>query len=447
MLRCSATSILLVFVCVCASARTRPHYGGTLRVEIEGDPWNGADGLARRLVLDGITALDAEGKVRPALGTQWQSSDNNHRWQFQLRPGVHFQDGATLTSNSVVSALNLACPQNCPWNTIRPAGSLVIFTTDAPSPHLPELLARDEFLIAEPPAPEGPAPNGTVGTGPFAVKTAAGNTLTLAANDSCWQGRPFLDAIEIHSRRTVHDQWLDLGVSRADVVQVPPEGLREARQQQLTLGVSQPVSLLALVVSDSGALANPQLRAAIAQAVDRSALYNVIFQKQGEITASVLPQSLTGYAFLFPADRDLNRAHEIRGGLTAPQLTLAAEGNGAMQLAAQRLALNLHEAEFTVQITSNPQHADLILRKLPVVGAEPAATLENLLRSAGQYSPVAQQSPAALYRAEHDFLNRNTLVPLLDLPRAYATSGRVRDFTPRADGTPDLADVSLEDTP
>jgi peptide/nickel transport system substrate-binding protein len=446
-LRRFATSLFLVLVCICAWGRTRPHYGGTLRMEIEGDAWNGADGLARGLVLDGLTALDAEGNLRPALATEWESSDNDHRWQFRLRPGVHFQDGTALISNSVVSALNLACPQNCPWNAVRPAGSLVVFTTDLPSPHLPQLLARDEFLIAEPPAPESTAPIGIVGTGPFAVKTSANGVLTLAANDSCWQGRPFLDAVEIHSRRSVHDQWLDLSVGRADVVQVPPEMLREARQQQLTLAVSQPVSLVALEVSDSGALTNPQLRAAIAQAVDRSALYNVIFQKQGEVTAGLLPQSLTGYAFLFKTDRDLNKAHELRGGLSASQLTLSVEGNGAMQLAAQRLALNLHEAGFTVQVTPNVQHADLTLRKLPIVGAEPAAVLENLLRSAGQYAAVTQHTSDALYRAERDFLNLDTLIPLLDLPRAYASSARVRDFTLRADGTPDLADVSLEVAP
>jgi MarR-like DNA-binding transcriptional regulator SgrR of sgrS sRNA len=271
--------------------------------------------------------------------------------------------------------------------------------------------------------------------------------LLLQANESCWQGRPFADAIEIRAHRAIHDQWLDLSVGRADMVQVPPEMLREARQQQLTLAVSQPVSLLALEVSDSGALANPQLRAAIAQAIDRSALYNVIFQKQGEITASLLPQSLTGYAFLFPTERDLNRAHELRGGLSAPSLTLSPEGNGAMLLAAQRLALNLHEAGFNVQVVANALHADLTLRKLSIVGAEPASAMENLLRNAGQYSPVPEQSPGALYRAEHEFLNLDTLIPLLDLPRAYATGGRVRDLILRADGTPDLANVSLEDAP
>jgi peptide/nickel transport system substrate-binding protein len=438
-----------------AAARTRPHYGGTLRVEIAGDPWSDSrtspDGLARRLVLDGLTTLDAKGNVQPALATEWESSDNDHRWQFHLRAGVHFQDGAGLTANSVVSALNLACPQNCPWNAVRPAGSLVVFTTDLPSPHLPVLLARDEFLVVEAPSSESGAPtgaNGTIiGTGPFAVKGSSNGVLSLAANDNCWQGRPFVDAINIQTHRSIRDQWLDLSVGRADVVEVPAEMQREAKQQQLTLAVSPPVTELALAVADNGGLSNSQLRAAIAQAVDRSALFNVIFQKQGEITASLLPQSLTGYAFLFPTDRDLNKAHELRGGLSSPPLTLDYEGDGAMQLAAQRIAINLREAGFTVQVAAGAQHADLALHRLPIVGAGPAAVMENLLRSAGQYAPVAKQTPEALFAAERDFLNLDTLIPLIDLPRAYATAGRVRDLTLRADGTPDLPNVSLEDAP
>ena len=139
----------------------------------------------------------------------------------------------------------------------------------------------------------------------------------------------------------------------------------------------------------------------------------------------------------------------LRGGLTPPPLTLAADGNPTMQLAAQRIALNLHEAGFNVQVANarNAPHADLALRTLPLVGADPAAALETLLRAAGENVARAGQNPAALFRAEHDVLDLNTLVPLLDLPRAYAIGSRVRDLKLRADGTPDLAGVSLEGAP
>ena len=446
-LRRFAISCLIAALALACHARARPHYGGKLRVEIEGDPWNGPDGLTRRLVFDGLTALAADGAVRSALAIEWETSDNDHRWQFRLRPGVHFQDGSELTSTGVVASLNISCPQNCPWNAVRAAGPLVVFTFDSPTPNLPALLARDEFLIAEIAAPDGGTPKRTVGTGPYSVTSFDSGVMILAAYDDCWRGRPFLDTIEIRTHRPIRDQWLDLNVGRADVVQVPPEMQREAHQQQLKIMASAPVALLALQVSDSGSLSNPALREAIALAVDRSALFNVIFQKQGAIAGGLLPQSLTGYAFLFPVDRDLNKAHELRDGLTVPALTLAVEGNGAMQLAAQRILLNLHEAGFNVQVASNQQHADLILRKLQIEGAAPAPALESILKSAGQFAPVTQQTPEALFQVERNFLNLDTLIPLIDLPRAYAIGGRVCDLVLSADGIPDLSNVSLEDAP
>jgi MarR-like DNA-binding transcriptional regulator SgrR of sgrS sRNA len=417
-------------------------------VEVAGDPWQGPDGLARRLVLDGLTALDANGFVSPALAMEWQSDSNDHRWQFHLRPGVHFHDGSPLNAAAVVMALNTACTANCPWTAVRAVGSAVIFTSDSPMPNLPALLASDPYLIALTRTADGQTPANPIGTGPFQFVSLNNGTLTLTANDTCWQGRPFLDEIVITGNRPIREQWLDLSAGRADIAEVPPQELRQAQLQHLAVVVSPPVELLALQISDTGALANAVLRAAIAQAVDRGALSNVIFQKQGEIAASLLPQSLTGYAFLFPSDRDLNKAIELRGGLTPPPLTLAADGDGTMQLAAQRIALNLREAGFNVQVANahNAPHADLALRKLPLEGADPAAALGTLLRSAGENVPVAGQNPSALFRAEHDFLDLKTLVPLLDLPRAWAIGSRMRDVRLRADGTPDLAGASLEGT-
>ena len=448
MLRRFAISFLLILICACAWARTRPHYGGLLRVEVAGDPWQGPDGLARRLVLDGLTALDANGIVSPALAVDWQSDSGDHRWQFRLRQGVHFHDGSPLNAAAVVMALNTACTANCPWTAVRAVGSAVIFTSDSPMPNLPALLASDTYLIGLTRTADGQTPANPIGTGPFQFGSSNNGVLTLTANESCWQGRPFVDEITIAGNRPMREQWLDLSVGRTDIAEVPPQELRPAQLQHLAVVVSPPVELLALEVSDTGALTNSMLRAAIAQAVDRGALSNVIFQKQGEITASLLPQSLTGYAFLFPADRDLNKANELRGGLTPPPLTLAADGDGAMQLAAQRIVLNLREAGFNVQVANahNAPHAELTLRKLPLEGADPAAVLETLLRGAGENVPVAGRNPNALFRAEHDVLDLKTLIPLLDLPRAWAIGSRVRDVRLRADGTPDLADASLEGT-
>ncbi|HEU5457048.1 MAG TPA: ABC transporter substrate-binding protein [Terracidiphilus sp.] len=447
MFRRSAISGLLVLVALSAYARTRPQYGGTLRVEISGDPLQGVGGLARSLVLDGLTSLSTSGDVKPALAVAWSSDGAAHRWQFQLRPAVHFQDGVPLTADTVVASLNLSCTSGCPWSTVHAIGSSIVFTADSPLPNLPALLAGDRFLIALAVDQNGQVPPNPIGTGPFAFASAAGNLLTLSANAGDWRGRPFVDTVQILAHRAVRDQWLDLSLGRADVVEVPPERLLQARRQQFSVLESPPVLLLSMQVADSGALSNSALLASIAMAIDRSALSNVIFQKQGVISASLLPQSLSGYAFLFSPARDLIRAQELRGGLTAPPLRLAVAGDSALQLAAQRIALNLQEAGFVVRVVpaASGMHPDLELAQLPLAGDTPSAVLEGLLRSAGIAQSVVAKDPSALYNTERDVLASHVIIPLLDLPRAYAVNGRVRDLRLRADGTPDLADASLED--
>ena len=445
MLRRSAISFLLVLVTVLGHGRTRPHYGGTVRVEIEGDPWQQPNGLARRLVYDGLTRMDSSGLPQPALAADWKADNDRHRWQFRLRPGVHFSDGTPVTSVNVVGSLNASCPANCPWTAVRAVGASVVFTSDSPMPVLPALLAGDAYLIALP-NPDAGSDQRLLGTGPFQTAGFANNVLKLTANENCWQGRPFVDAIEIHVHRAIRDQWLDLSVGRADIVEVPADQLRQAQQSHLRLLTSPPVTLLALEVSDAGPLANPLLRTALSLAIDRSALSNVIYQRQGEVTASFLPAAVTGYSFLFTTERDLNKAHELRGGLT-PQLTLSSENGPILQLAAQRIALNLHEAGFNVQMATGTQRGNLVLRTFALQSRDPQSGLESLLRAEGQAAPTPDSLPASLYKVEHEFLERKTLIPLLYLPRAFAASGRMRDLHLDPAGTPDLADASLEDAP
>ena len=225
MLRQVAISCLIFSLPIPALARTRPHYGGTLRVEIAGDAWpmtgQQHGGLARRLALDGLTRIDADGAARPALAVRWESENNDHRWQFWLRPGVHFSDGSALTSTAVVDALSGSCGAGCPWTEVHAVGSTVIFTGDSPLPNLPVLLAGDDLLIAR----AGSIASGAssiigpfIGTGAFLAVSLSNGILSLTANDSCWQGRPFVDKIEIAGHKSIREQWLDMSVGRADLV-------------------------------------------------------------------------------------------------------------------------------------------------------------------------------------------------------------------------------------
>jgi ABC-type transport system substrate-binding protein len=438
-------SALLVCAALPACARTRPHYGGTLRIETQGDPWQAPDGIARRLVLDTLTTVGDAGGALPALAVRWDSQNADHRWEFWIRADVHFQDGTLLTSDAVAAALDDTCSHagaNCPWRAVHAVGPSVVFTSDSPVPDLPELLGQTEFAIAR-----QDASGAVLGTGPFRVTGFANGALTLVANDDCWAGRPFVDAVEVRSRRMVRDQWLDLSVGKADIVEVPPELLRQAQEQHLNVLMSRPVDLLALTIAPDGAMASREMRQAAALAVDRTALYNVIFQKQGEVTASLLPEGLSGYSFLFPSDQELDRARALRGGATPSGLTLGASDTSApMQLAAERLALNLHEAGFNVQTAAagSRQTAALELRRAHLEAGSPRAAFDEMLARFGQNGTVNGTDAAALWEVERGILDNETIVPLLWLPRAWAAGERVRDLRLSVDGEPLLADASVE---
>ena len=125
----------LMLACVAASAcaGTRPHYGGTLRIETQGDPWQMPDGIARRLVLDTLTTVGDAGGARPALAMRWESQNADHRWEFWIRPGVHFQDGEALSADAVAAALTDTCSHTgagCPWSAVHGVGPSVVFTSD-----------------------------------------------------------------------------------------------------------------------------------------------------------------------------------------------------------------------------------------------------------------------------------------------------------------------------
>ncbi len=434
----------MVLCCaLAAEARTRPHYGGNLRMEVQGDPWQAPDGIARRLTMDGLTKLDATGEVKPALAVRWESQNIDHRWQFWLRAGVEFHDGTPLTAEAAAASLAQSCRGGCPWTKVYAVGPSLVFVCDSPIADLPSQLAQTKFLISHPSA-EG----GSDGTGAFRVSGFPGGVMIFAANDDYWGGRPFVDTVEVRPKRAVRDQWLDLSIGRTDIVEVPAEMLRQAQQQHLSVLASAPVNLLLLQLASSGALSDPQLRRAVALAVDRSALCNVIFQRQGELSASLLPGRVSGYSFLFPTARDLSRAQELRGGASPAPLVFAVENESAeLHLAAERIALNLREAGFRVQITPRSDGAtpDIILRQFHLETGDPRVALDEIAGATAQIVTVTGTYTASLYRGERNLLESDTVVPLLWLPRAYAISERVRDLRLGVDGSPLIGDAALED--
>src|SRR5437879_7193348 len=94
-----------------AAAATRPHYGGTLRVQIKAriaalDPAELSDqeNLAT-LVFDRLVSWNESGQPQPALAMSWRHDADFKRWEFQLRAGVKFHDGSPFTASAIGETL------------------------------------------------------------------------------------------------------------------------------------------------------------------------------------------------------------------------------------------------------------------------------------------------------------------------------------------------------
>ena len=430
---------LLFALAVPAAARTRPRYGGILHMDTRSDPLKFPDGAARRLLFDSLTQVNDNGEIVPALAVSWESQSANHRWILHLRSGVHFHDGSPLTADVVEQSLSAACAR-CGWR-VRAVGDSVVITSESPMPGLPAELARSMYAITRQGADGSPN-----GTGPFRFVANSNGIVFLAANDDSWQGRPFLNEIQIYGNRTSDEQLLDFRIGKADLVELSPEKLGSAQQERIPLLITvRPTDLLALTMSDQ-LIADPHLRQSIALALDRTGLFNIV-QKHGEITASLLPSAVSGYSFLFPTAPDLNRARELRGGQSATLRLSVDASNPTLQFIADRLRLNLRDAGWNVQVVplaTNP-NAELSLRLLHIEAADAQSALRETLEDFGSTLHDDASDPFSLYRAESAFLQSHTVVPLLYLPRAYGVSTRVHNLVLNPSGVPDLANVSVED--
>ena len=126
-------------------------------------------------------------------------------------------------------------------------------------------------------------------------------------------GRPFVDGIDVTLGVPPLRAMFDLQLGKADLIELAPDLVPRAKQSNLRVWSSEPVTLYGLRFDDAQAAASDvRLREALSLSLDRGTMASVLLQKQAEPAAALLPQWLSGYAFLFTVDTNLERAKELR---------------------------------------------------------------------------------------------------------------------------------------
>jgi peptide/nickel transport system substrate-binding protein len=432
-----------------AIAATRPRYGGILRVEMRERPASpDASPRVAALIFERLVRIDDDGRPQPALATGWQSDAEQKRWEFRLRPGVKFHDGYPLTAATVGGALQRLLGAGA---AVAVSGDAVAVKSDRAMPGLLAELARPSASIAAR-GPDGEM----VGTGPFRVtRFDAGRHLSLAAFDEHWNGRPFLDGVEIEMGRSTREQFVDMQVGKTDLIELAPNEMRTAADRGVRIWTSAPVELLALVFGPGRGSDDPRLREALSLAIDRGAMHNVLLQRQGVVTGALLPQWLSGYAFLFPTAMDLPRARQLAAEVPAPERTLPLSYDPAdpqARILADRIAVNARDAGITLQVTNQPR-GELRLARARVSSLDGALALADLAGAFGLGEvrvPSGLMRPDLLYNAERALLEAHRVVPLFHLPEACGVGAKVRLWQKPGLGrlgAMQLADLWLEAAP
>lgn len=297
--------------------------------------------------------------------------------------------------------------------------------------------------------------------GPFqVVDWDPGRQLKLMASTEYSGSRPFVDSIEIQMGRSAKERLLDVELGKADIVEIPAEEARRAAESGVRLSTSPPDELIALVFVAGRPLAKDvRVRQALAQLVDRTSIANFILQKGGEVAGGLLPQWLSGTAFLFSTVADASAAKEQWSRIPgSPKISVGYDsGDGLEQAIAERIAVNAHEAGIPAGVTalaaysSTIARADARLIRLPMTALMPREALVGLL---GRLGPLTQVnyalqpggSPEELYNCERTVLGDYRVIPIVWLPQVYGLSDRVRDWKAPGPGEAwPLADVWLDD--
>jgi peptide/nickel transport system substrate-binding protein len=309
------------------------------------DPWNVVDDnslQANEQIFESLVTYDTQSfEIRPSLAVSWQVSADKKQWTFKLRDGVKFHDGTDFNSDAVVFNFDRARLTKFKYRNSRPIADdynyyqsmwggfdddsiitkvdafdrlTVRFITKVPyGPFLPTL-AMATFGIVSPASikadPDGwmlPSSQSAAGTGPFMYTPGAwrkDDQLLLVRNPSYWRTDekgvrlPYLERVLL---RAIPDTGNRLAALRSGQI----HAMRDFTPHDLPILKAEPkINLLDRAPNNIGYLRlnthqppldNPDVRKAIAMAIDQEAMVSQVFAGFAAPATQFLPPGMLGY--------------------------------------------------------------------------------------------------------------------------------------------------------
>lgn len=292
------------------------------------DPYyhNAAPNLAvTHHIFDRLVHRSGEGGVTPALAESW-SRLSDTLWEFRLRRGVTFHDGAPFAAEDVAASLRRALTMTGPGTLalyIRAVKHLEIVddytirvSTDGPYPLLLNDLSQFPILprrVAGATTADFDRGDAAIGAGPFRVaRWAPGDRLELTANPDYWGGRPKWDKVTLRFLPNDAERLAALAAGEADVIDNAPAAdlprFRANPAFEVTLGATGRVIFLRFNFAERprnigdrqgrALTVNPfrdiRVRRAVSLAVNREAMRDLEMEGLAQTAGQPAPDDYAG---------------------------------------------------------------------------------------------------------------------------------------------------------
>jgi len=277
---------------------------------------------------------DHDLQIIPALATSWEPTDDPTVWEFKLREGVTFHDGAEFDADDVVFSLNRARHDNADMKglltsitEVRWMGKYTVHIhTDGPNPLLPNNLTNlfmmdrgwavehdvtipQNFKANE----ETYAVRNANGTGAFKLVSREADVKTVwERNDDYWGKDTFPHEITRMEFTPIQNDATRIAAllsGELDLVTEPPvqdlnridetAGVKLASTPQnrtIFLGMHQGKDDLEFDnVSGKNPFASKQVREAMNIAINRDAIQKVVMRGQSAPTGVIAPPFVNGW--------------------------------------------------------------------------------------------------------------------------------------------------------
>lgn len=312
-------------------AQEKPVYGGTLNVSLPNDAKsldptyqiNFTERQPLYLIFNTLVALTPDFSYAPELAERWELTDSGRKLVLHLRKGIKFHDGTSFDSAAVKWNLEhrldpaVASPSRQLLaehiEGIETDGpDRVVLRLKGPAPTLLGMLAqREGFMISPTAASKLGKDIGTkpVGTGPFIFKEwDPGNRLVVEKNPNYWEaGKPYLDRIVFLQTSNPVVGVPRLMTRELDfVAALTPIDVRPLQGRSgIKLLRSPGNRWMALQMRiDKPPFNNLKLRQAMAYAIDRKRIDDIVMDGKADIAESPTPPglwwfepSITGYPY------------------------------------------------------------------------------------------------------------------------------------------------------